>query len=1046
MTNRSRAAAALTSLILLLATAGLAIGAPQQAGASLQMYAATVRADQAQELAGQGFDVVSSEDTSGGVRIGLVLSPTQREKIESQGIDLSLWRNAQGKTATRLAAEQASAGYEVWKDYDGPDGIRQLLYDIAQRNRRIVKLKVIGQTYGTDAEGNGADQPREIIALKVTQDARRTADGSRPAVLYSSLQHAREWISGEVTLRLLDHYLDNYGSNAEITNLVNTRELWFVIVANPDGYQFTFDHERLWRKNLRDNNGDNQITNGDGVDPNRNWPEHFNWDEEGSSSITASDTYRGPGPTSEPETQALKGLIDTIKPRFHINYHSFANQVLLPEGWQEGTPDADLPIYSAWAGTDPDPAVGGFDIGIGADELYITNGETNDYASTAQGALSVTPELGEGTPGSGFVYPDDEALIEAEFQNGLQFALDAARSAPDPDDPVSHLGRTTSPFYLEMDSVDPQYTNIPLVDFKFSISYGSPQPVAVLAKKALGAVTVQYRVNGGPVQGAPTSEWQGGDRFGGPGKYYHTMEGQVTGTSPGDSVEVWFTGGGQDSEHFTYTVASDSNRDVLIVAAEDYTGISPVYKKKTAPNHLSFYTDALNANGVPFDVYDIDARGRRAPDDLGVLSHYDAVIWYTGNDIITREPGMVPGTTTRMAYETMLNIRSFLNEGGGLFFTGKHAGLPFTGFEFDPSFNRPCNPDGAEDFPDGTDDCRPLYDDFLQYYLGAYVYVDGGGLNAQGHPLPVNGVDTPLQDLSWSLNGGGSANNQDNANTFVATSGILPEADYPQFTSWDAAKYARVGGPFDPHTGSFYMHSQIADVTYKRLGKTVAVPAGGGSLDFWVSHDTEPDWDFFFVEARTVGQDDWTTLPDQNGHTSQSTGESCPAGWHSSPDEIHPWLAHYQTLNADGTCSPTGMTGEWNASSGNSNGWQEWNVDLSAYAGQQVELYLTYVSDWSVQGLGVFLDDVTDPSGTTSFESDLGGWSVTGAPPGSSSNFNDWNRTTAAGFPEGPIMATDPTADASYRTIYMGFGFEGIAGAPTRATVMDRVIDYLLAA
>jgi hypothetical protein len=1046
MTNRIRAAAALTSLVLLLATAGLATGAPQQVGASLQMYAATVRADQAQELARQGFDVVSSEDTSGGIRIGLVLSPTQREKVESQGIDLTLWRNAQGKTATRLAAEQASAGYEVWKDYDGPDGIRQLLYDTAQKNQKIVKLKVIGQSLGTDPEGDGPDQPREIIALKVTRDAKRVADGSRPAVLYTSLQHAREWISGEVNLRLLDHILSNYGKNAEITNLVNTRELWFVVVCNPDGYQYTFDHARLWRKNLRDNNGDNQITNGDGVDPNRNWPEHFNWDEEGSSSITASETYRGPSPTSEPETQALKGLIDTIKPRFHINYHSFANQVLLPEGWQEGTPDADLPIYSAWAGTDPDPAVGGFDIGIGADELYITNGETNDYASTAQGALSVTPELGEGTPGSGFVYPDDEALIEAEFQNGLQFALDAARSAADPDDPVSHLGRTTSPFYLEMDSVDPQYTNIPLVDFKFNVSYGSPQTVAVLAKKALGAVTAQYRVNGGPVQSAATSEWQGGDRFGGPSKYFHIMRGEVTGTSPGDSVEVWFTGGGQDSQHFTYAVASDSNRDVLIVAAEDYTGISPVYKKKAAPSHLSFYTDALPAKGVPVDVYDIDAGGGRAPDDLGVLSHYDAVIWYTGNDIITREPGMVPGTTTRMAYETMLNIRSFLNEGGGVFLTGKHAGLPFTGYEFDPSFNRPCNPDGAEDFPDGTDDCRPLYDDFLQYYLGAYVYVDGGGLNAQGHPFSVNGVDTPLQGLSWSLGGGGSANNQDNANTFVATSGILPEADYPQFTSWDAAKYARVGGPFDPHTGSFYMHSQIADVTYKRLGKTVAVPSGGGSLDFWVSHDTEVDWDYFFVEARTVGQDDWTTLPDQNGHTSQSTGESCPAGWHSSPDEIHPWLAHYQTLNADGTCSPTGTTGEWNASTGNSNGWQEWNVDLSAYSGQQVELYLTYVSDWAIQGLGVFLDDVTDPSGTTSFEGDLGGWSVTGAPPGNASNFNDWIRTTAAGFPEGPVMATDPTVDAKYRTIYMGFGFEGIAGASTRATVMDRVIDYLLAA
>jgi Zinc carboxypeptidase len=1037
-----RTIAVLSSLVILVATAGLAVGAPGGGGAELQMYEATVDQTTARQLRQAGFDFVSAEPVAGGVRVGLVLSPSQRNALEGRGVKIGLWRNAQGKTATELAAEQAAGGYNVWKPFDGPGGIHELLYNIAQRNRPLVKLEVIGTSLGTDPEGDGPDQPREIVALKVTRDANRVADGTRPAVLYSSLQHAREWISGEVTLRLLNHYLNNYNKDPEITNLINTRELWFVPVANPDGYQYTFDHERLWRKNLRDNNGDNQITLGDGVDPNRNWPEHFNYDNEGSSSITASDTYRGTAPNSEPETQALKGLIDRVGFEFHVNYHSFAYEILAPEGWQEGTPDLDLPIYAAWMGTDAHPAIGGFDPGSGADELYITNGETTDYASRARGTLSVTPELGEGTPDSGFVFPDDENLIQAEFENTLQFALDAARSAPDPDDPVSHLGFTTQPFYLEMDQADPQFSNVPLVDFKFNVSYGDPQMVRVLAKKALGAVTLQYRINGGPVQGASTTEWAGGDVFGGPSRFFHVMQGQVTGTSAGDTVEVWFTGGGKDSEHFTYSVRSDTNRDVLVVAAEDYSGISPVYKKNTAPNYLSYYLDALAANGIQADVYDIDANGRLAPDDLGVLSHYDAVIWYTGDDVITRNPGMVPGTTTRLAYDTMLNIRSFLNEGGGLMFTGKNAGLPFTGYEFDPSFDRPCNPDGAENFPDGTDDCRPLYDDFLQYYLGAYVYVDGGGLDAHGRPFDINGVDTPFVGQSWSLNGGASANNQDNANTFVATSGVLPENTYPQFTSWDAAKYVRAGGPFDPHTGTNYVYSQIADVSYKRLGKTFTVPAGG-SLDFWVSHDTEPEWDFFFVEAHTVGQDNWTTLPDQNGHTSQDTGESCPAGWHSSPDEIHPFLTHYQTLNADGTCSPTGTTGSWNASTGNTGGWQNWHVDLSAYAGQTIEVSLTYVSDWASQGLGVFLDDVTDPTGTTSFESDLGGWIVAGAAPGSAPNFNDYLRTTAAGFPEGPVMAEDPPS-AHFRTLYLGFGFEGIANADTRAAIMDRAVDFLL--
>ncbi len=80
---------------------------------------------------------------------------------------------------------------------------------------------------------------------------------------------------------------------------------------------------------------------------------------------------------------------------------------------------------------------------------------------------------------------------------------------------------------------------------------------------------------------------------------------------------------------------------MLVVAAEDYTGASPV--QAPGPHYLSYYLDALAANGIGADVYDVDAMGRKAPDALGVLSHYKAVIWYTGNDTVTREPGWGPG-------------------------------------------------------------------------------------------------------------------------------------------------------------------------------------------------------------------------------------------------------------------------------------------------------------------------------------------------------------------------------------------------------------------
>ena len=224
---------------------------------------------------------------------------------------------------------------------------------------------------------------------------------------------------------------------------------------------------------------------------------------------------------------------------------------------------------------------------------------------------------------------------------------------------------------------------------------------------------------------------------------------------------------------------------------------------------------------------------------------------------------------------------------------------------------------------------------------------------------------------------------------------------------WDAVD-TRLTEPVAPRTGDQYALSQSADLAYKRLTRTIAVPAGGGELSFWVTRDTEPGWDFFFVEAHPVGSDDWTTLPDENGHTSQSTGNVCPF-WLG----LHPFLEHYQTETDEG-CDPEGTTGEWHAASGASGGYEQWTVDLSAYAGQTIEISLTYASDDIVAFPGVFVDDIAGPGGigSTSFENDgntMDGWTVTGAPAGSEANPNDWIVGTVADAPE-PL---GPTIDAS---------------------------------
>jgi hypothetical protein len=99
----------------------------------------------------------------------------------------------------------------------------------------------------------------------------------------------------------------------------------------------------------------------------------------------------------------------------------------------------------------------------------------------------------------------------------------------------------------------------------------------------------------------------------------------------------------------------------------------------------------------------------------------------------------------------------------------------------------------------------------------------------------------------------------------------------------------------------------------------------------------------------------------------------------------------------------------------------------------------SYASDWSTEKLGAFVDDivVSTGEGSTSFENGLDGWVVSGAPPGSATNANDWVRTDAAGFPVGAAITTP-------RTIVMGFGLEGISTPAERKAVMGRAMEYLL--
>ncbi|HVF78265.1 MAG TPA: M14 family metallopeptidase [Solirubrobacteraceae bacterium] len=1019
------ALAAMLGLAVLAGTANAATG--------LNAYRVKATGENLRALAAQGFDLTEGRNLDRGT-IDVVGSA---EQIGAAKVDA---RKVTDNGAVQLLADPTAgasdAAFDVWTKYDAVDGDDKEQYTeqyerLVTDNPGLVAKYVPGQSV----------RGRDIVALQVTKDATGEDIPGRPAVLYNAMQHAREWLAGETCRRTLDYFADNYGkthsAGLEVTQLVDTRELWFVCVNNPDGYEFTFTPgNRLWRKNLRDNDGDGVIKTGDGVDPNRNFSSNWGRDDDGSSPDPASETYRGPSPASEPETTAMHALFDEIHPVFHKNDHTAAQLLLYPQGFQQDTPSADHEIFTALAGDPFKPAIPGFPPELSAG-LYITNGDFTDWAYNVKNALSFTPEgtAAEDPNLTGFEYPDSELQIEQEFDRHLSFALDLAKSADQPDEPDSHLDNGADDFTVGT----------------FAESYGDPQPVGATVKRKLGAVQMKFKVNGGATKVVPTVPYNGGERYyKDKGVYYQRVRAFVVGTTPGDAVEVWFTAGDRASAHFTYQATVESDKPVLILSNEDYSGRQPNANPIPGPRYLDPYRAALDAAGVQYDIYDVDAHGRRAPDPLGILAHYSHVVWYTGDDYVPREPDAPGGSgITRLAVDTQNAVRDFINDGGKLFFTGKNAGRVFSeGYKYNPfqvEENTYCQ--------NANPSCIVVQDDFLQYWLGAYRYVVGAGEDATGQPFGVQGTVNPFDALSLTFNGADSAQNNDSTATLLTTSSVLDPVRYPLFAdSRAAARWLRPGAsPFAPHAGSWFLSAGADDVAYKRLLKPFAIPAGGGAVKLWTSFDLEPDYDYMFVEIHRVGHDDWTTLADANNHTHPDVGLSCPttgggSAWHTN----HPFLAHYQTVtNAGADCLPTGSSGAWNAATGNSGGWQEWSLPIPAqYHGQNVEISVSVATDPASLGLGAWVDELkvvdsaANPinSADPSFETGMDGWTLPG-PPGPAgaagqSRETGWVRAQNAPFVETPVVTTTDT-------VYTGFGFEAITGAANRAAFMQAALTHL---
>ncbi|MFF5530904.1 M14 family zinc carboxypeptidase [Streptomyces cinerochromogenes] len=981
---RHRARSILAVGALLIGGASLAPSAQAQNGSpaptgrdEVKVFRAEVTKKQVPLLlkAGQDGHELGEQTAGGGrTRVEVYLTDKQAAQLRKQGVTLT-----EHTLSARAEARVEDAAQGVFRPYSGSGGLKEEILRTARAHPGLTKVESIGKTI----------KGQDILALKLTRNAKKSKDGSKPAVLYMSNQHAREWITPEMTRRLMHYYLDRYTGDKRIRKIVDSTELWFVLSANPDGYDYTFKDSgtRLWRKNLRDVNGDGAISTGDGVDLNRNFAYKWGYDDEGSSPNPTSQTYRGASPGSEPETRALDAFEKRIGFTYAINYHSAAELLLYGVGWQVATPTPDDVLYKALAGTPGNSAVPGYHPQVSS-ELYTTNGEADGHASNVNGTAMFTPEMSTCQTASDLVpddawksqdcqsvfnFPDDEKLIQQEFAKNVPFALSVAETAVHPDKPASSVGLSAADF----------------TPAAFSTSYarGADQEVAVVVRKAVRDKELKYRVNGGRTTARALRPWKGGETYGGDDNlYFDEYRAKVRHGEPGDKVEVWFSGltrSGKkvSSEHFTYTVAERPKADTLVVAEEG-----------TAAAQARTYVDASKAAGHRTLVWDVATQG--APDALGVLKHFRTVVHYSGAN--------GPGNATQ------LQLRAYLNEGGRLIEAGELAG-------------------GSVDLGGGT-----LSDDFSQYYLGAYSRTSTKGATGFTGSGALDGFTGALGDAP--------GNALDKAGTYGVTSDELPAASYPQFKSAGAGTFAGTVNPYGPYTGSAMAAAVHTDDAYKRLTHTIDLTgvsaADKPALSARLLWDTEPGYDHAVVEAHTVGADDWTTLPETGGATRAAVPEDCGAGFLIGE---HPWLKHYLTLSGN-ACTATGTTGSWHSLTGSSGGWQQVGFDLSAYAGRSVEVSISYITDPGTGGHGVLVDDASLTVGgaakeTEGFESSLGSWTVAGPPAGSPAVLRDWTRTGTLFQTYGAVTTDD--------TVLLGFGLEQVPSAADRAALLRKAFRSL---
>ncbi|XP_074533448.1 carboxypeptidase A4 [Halichoeres trimaculatus] len=178
---------------------------------------------------------------------------------------------------------------------------------------KLISKQEIGRSY----------ENRPMYALKFS-----TGGDKRPAIWIDTGIHSREWVSQATGVWTANKIATDYGTDASLTSLLNTMDIYMLLLANPDGYAYTHSNDRMWRKTRSKNSG--SVCRG--VDPNRNWDAGFGGP--GASRNPCSDSFHGPSAHSEIE---VKNVVDLIKShgnfKSFISVHAYSQLLMYPYGY-----------------------------------------------------------------------------------------------------------------------------------------------------------------------------------------------------------------------------------------------------------------------------------------------------------------------------------------------------------------------------------------------------------------------------------------------------------------------------------------------------------------------------------------------------------------------------------------------------------------------------------------------------------------------------------------------------------------------------------------